>query len=77
MKPAIRILLAFFAVILVLIAAPMAQAQQEVPMADLFYQEGKIYVVVAVMTVLFLGIVLYLLLMEKRLKKLEQKLKDK
>lgn len=43
----------------------------EVSMADTFRQEGKIYVVVAVLTTIFVGIIVFLVITETKLKKLE------
>lgn len=42
-----------------------------------FYTNGKIYVVVAVMSIIFTGIVVYLTLIDRRLKKTEKELKEK
>jgi len=42
-------------------------------MADLFHSEGKIYVVLAVLGILFVGLAAYLIWMDRRLAKLEQK----
>jgi heme/copper-type cytochrome/quinol oxidase subunit 2 len=47
---------------------PKSQAPQ---MADAFREEGKIYVVIAVMGMVFLSCVIYLVIIERRLKKLE------
>jgi CcmD family protein len=47
-------------------------AQDDIPMADLMRSNGKIYVVVGVLVIIFVGIVLYLLSIERRLKKLEK-----
>ena len=44
----------------------------DVEMADEFRKSGKIYVVVAVATVLFVGFIIYLFTIDKRLKKLEK-----
>jgi heme/copper-type cytochrome/quinol oxidase subunit 2 len=41
-------------------------------MDDLMHQNGKIYVVVAVLVVIFIGIILFLVGMERRLRKLEE-----
>lgn len=41
-------------------------------MADNFRGEGKIYVVVAVMTVIMAGIFLYLFRLDKKIRKLEE-----
>ena len=43
----------------------------EVAMADTFREEGKIYVVVAVLATIFTGIVVFLVATESKLKKLE------
>jgi CcmD family protein len=43
-----------------------------VEMADLFRAEGKIYVVLAVLGIVFVGLVAYLVWMERRIQKLEK-----
>jgi len=48
-----------------------------VPMADNFRQEGKIYVVITVMTMVFVGILAYLVVLERKVKKLEDRLNEK
>lgn len=47
------------------------ETTSNIQMAERFYGEGKIYIVIAVMTIIFLGIVLYLIRLEKKIKKLE------
>jgi NADH:ubiquinone oxidoreductase subunit 6 (subunit J) len=42
-------------------------------MADRFRQEGKIYVVITVIAIIFLAIVCLLLYIERKLKKIENK----
>ncbi len=54
----------------------VAQPDQEVPMADLFRQEGKIYVVVGIVLLLFTGLFTYLYRVESRLKGLETRRKE-
>lgn len=44
----------------------------EVEMADQFRSSGKIYVVVAVASILFVAFIIYLFTIDKRLKKLEK-----
>lgn len=46
-------------------------------MADILRQSGKIYVVIAVMLVIFLSIAIYLFYQDKKIKEIEKKLKDK
>lgn len=46
---------------------------QEVEMADSLRSSGKIYVVVIVISVIFIGLVVYLFSIDRRVKKLEKK----
>ncbi|RQO31737.1 CcmD family protein [Taibaiella sp. KBW10] len=50
----------------------MAQDSNAVAMADKLRSDGKIYVVVTVIFTIFLGIILYLFTIEKKIKKIEQ-----
>ena len=52
-------------------------AQPEVEMADTLRSEGKIYVVVAIMLVIFLGLIGYLFLMDRKISHLERKISEK
>jgi hypothetical protein len=47
-------------------------SQQEVPMADQLRSEGKIYVVVIMILIILTGFIIYLFLMDKKVKKLEK-----
>ncbi|RYU91020.1 CcmD family protein [Emticicia agri] len=47
-------------------------AQQEVEMADKMREDGKIWVVVAVIAVVFLGIISYLVLLDRKISKIEK-----
>jgi len=49
----------------------MAQSS-DVPMADGFRSNGKIYVVVAVILTIFAGIILYLVRLDRKITKLEK-----
>ena len=62
--------------ILCLLLSDMLYGQQ-VTMADNFRGEGKIYVVVAVILIILLGIFFYLIRVEKKVKKIEKQLNDK
>jgi uncharacterized membrane protein len=48
--------------------------QQNVEMADAFRADGKIYVVVGIMVMSLLGVVLYLISLDRKVTKLEKKL---
>jgi CcmD family protein len=49
-----------------------AQGQQ-VEMADAMRSSGKIYVVIATITIIFIGLAIYLFSIDRRLKKIEKK----
>lgn len=58
----------------------ISQAQEQVSepsMADTFRSEGKIFIVIGVMAIVFISIVMYLFVIEKRLKRLEDEIKNK
>ena len=50
---------------------------QEPQMADGMRAEGKIYVVITVMATIFVCIVAYLIVIDRKVKKLEEELKNK
>jgi hypothetical protein len=45
-------------------------------MADVMRSNGKIYVVVGVILIVLIGLFIYLFTIEKKVKKLEQKIED-
>lgn len=47
-------------------------ANAESGMSDLFFRSGKYMVVVAIMTIIFIGIVAYLISLDKKVSKLEK-----
>jgi CcmD family protein len=53
----------------------MAQAQQ-IEMADALRSSGKIYVVVGVLVIIFIGIVSFLIHLERKLNKLEKHIEN-
>ena len=61
--------------LLLMMSVGFAQNTQNVEMADALRSSGKIYVVVAVIAVIFLGIATYLIYMDKRISKLEKEQK--
>lgn len=65
--------------LITLLAVNPLLAQQpvsEVAMADLFRSEGKIYVVVAVLLLIFVALAVYLCLLDRKISKLENRSKD-
>ena len=65
-----------FATSLFLIFSCTLAAQSAEPPADFLRSIGKIYVVVAVIVVVFLGLVFYLWSADRRLTKLEKQIED-
>jgi protein-S-isoprenylcysteine O-methyltransferase Ste14 len=64
------------AFLLILFVVP-AVAQETVPMADQLRSEGKIYVVVIMILIVLAGLILYLFLMDRKVKKLEKLVSEK
>jgi uncharacterized membrane protein len=52
-----------------------AQVTNKIEMADTLRGNGKIYVVVAVLSLIFLGILIYLIVIDRKITKLEQEMK--
>ncbi|WP_026996171.1 CcmD family protein [Flectobacillus major] len=50
-------------------------AAGEPEMADRLYADGRIYAVVAVVVTIFVGVVIYLITLDKKISKLEKELK--
>ncbi len=53
-----------------------SQTASEPQMADMFRDNGKIYVVITVIAMIFVAIVLFLVNLERKIKKLEKRLKE-
>ncbi len=64
--------------IILLLSSFASFAQNDaVEMADGFYKEGKIYVVITILAIVLIGVAIYLFTIERKLKKLEDSIKDK
>ena len=65
--------------ILLLIASVstiMASAQSDVEMADVMRENGKIYVVVVIIAIIFAGIIVYLIAIDRKTAKLKNELDE-
>ena len=60
------------ALLLASFATAFAQQGSQAEMADTLRSSGKIYVVVAVLTIIFIGLAIYLFSIDRRLKKIEK-----
>jgi CcmD family protein len=52
--------------------AAFAQQAANVDMANTFRSSGKIYVVIATISIIFIGLAIYLFAIDRRLKKIEK-----
>jgi CcmD family protein len=57
--------------------AQTGNSEPPVEMADALYQSGKIYVVIIVIAVIFAGILTYLILLDRKISKLEKEINEK
>lgn len=62
----------FLSLLLFFTIQSQAQSTDTVEMADVLRNSGKIYVVVAVMSIVFMGVFFYLFSIDQRLKKIEK-----
>ena len=62
-----------FTLMMLLTTLNLFAQNNEVEMADAFRSNGKIYVVVAVIVIILVGLLVYLFTIDKRLKMLEKK----
>ena len=62
-------------VFIIYFTATFAQ-QEQAEMADVMRSNGKIYVVVGVILIVLGGLIAYLVSIERKVKKLEQKIED-
>lgn len=64
--------LSFLLLFLFAFTTTFAQQNNTVEMADALRSSGKIYVVVAIIAIVFIGLAIYLFAIDRRLKKLEK-----
>ncbi|CAH0996208.1 hypothetical protein EMA8858_02339 [Emticicia aquatica] len=57
---------------LVLLFSSFNLFAQEVAMADKMREDGKIWVVIGVITIVFVGIITYLVLLDRKISKIEK-----
>jgi CcmD family protein len=70
-------LVKFLLSIVLLATASLTASAQDAEMADAMRSEGKIYVVVAIVSVILLGLVGYLVFIERKVSNLEKRLPQK
>lgn len=67
----------FLSIFTFIFLASTTIAEDKVEMADVFRSNGKIYVVVAVLSIILIGIFLYLITMDKKVRKIEKEVFNK
>ena len=64
----------FISFLILLLSSINLFAQEEVAMADQMRADGKIWVVVGVIAIVFIGIITYLVLLDRKISKIEKNL---
>ena len=64
----------FISFLVLLLSSINLFAQEEVAMADQMRADGKIWVVVSVIAIIFIGIITYLVLLDRKISKIEKNL---
>lgn len=65
-----------FIALVSLLMFPFLSFGQEVEMADTFRSDGKIYVVVAIVLIILIGLFAYLFFLDKKITRLEKRIDD-
>lgn len=68
-----KLILTFYALFFVTLSYA---GEGQIEMADTLRQNGKIYVVVTVLSVIFAGIIVYLAMLDRKVTKLEKEMKN-
>jgi uncharacterized membrane protein YdbT with pleckstrin-like domain len=72
-----RIKTTFLLLMLLTLGSQLVYGQDAVEMADTLHTNGKIYVVIAVVAIVLLVLFVYLISIERKVKKLEDKVNKK
>lgn len=72
-----KIFLFLIACFLFAILNAFSQSSETIEMADTFRSNGKIFVVVGVIAIVFTGIIIYLIHIDRKVSKLEKKIERK
>ena len=72
----IRKILALLLVLTSVLSQAQGMNEPGPKMADSFREDGKIYVVITVLGIIFTAIVIFLILIERKLNRIEKEVKD-
>ena len=76
MKTFYRIFYSFLSLLIFLFSSNAFAQGSDVEMADTMRQDGKIYVVIAVVGVILLGLIIYLILIDRKVSKMERRIRE-
>lgn len=63
--------------LMMITSASLLNAQDQVEMADTMRSNGKIYVVVAILVTILFGLIVYLVMLDRKISKVEKQLDSK
>jgi K+-transporting ATPase A subunit len=66
-----------YLIALLLLCPLFLHAQRPIEMADTMRSEGKIYVVVAILLIILIGLIAYLIMLDRKITRIEKKLSEK
>ncbi len=70
-------MLKYLITVATLFSSQLLLAQQDVEMADTMRAEGKIYVVVAILVLILAGLIGYLVILDKKVTRLENRISER
>lgn len=66
-----------FVTLFLVLVGITASAQEEVEMADVMRSNGSIYVVVAIILIVLIGLIAYLFMLDRKISRLEKEIKGR
>jgi CcmD family protein len=72
-----KILIVFFLLMMPFLLVAQQTANEHVEMADVMRSNGKIFVVVTVVTIIMTGLIIYLISLDRKLARLEKRISVK
>ena len=64
-------------ILLTLLTGSISAQTGEIEMADVMFENGKIYVVITVLCTVFIGLVIYTIIIDRRLSRFEKEINEK
>tara|TARA_B110000305_G_C18879008_1_gene376663 strand:+ start:244 stop:456 length:213 start_codon:yes stop_codon:yes gene_type:complete len=64
-------------ILLTLLTGSISAQTGEIEMADVMFENGKIYVVITVLCTVFIGLVIYTIMIDRRLSRFEKEINEK